>query len=278
VRTSVRASADPGAAQTDGIGSEGAALESMAAILTVSSFMSRGNRRAELLAALSSLLSKHTEDELSLLREIVVINEYDDDRQEDFAPEVRACWPRVEFVQKGAEDRGQARTLNTILDRLAGYDWWIHWEESWVCTRPFVAGAIDVMRATDLTQLQVARGWLDVGADRLRPGRTPDGTPFVRVLPHPHTADLVRRTPVSGYGDLVARVGMAVGWPLYSLQPGVNRARFCRALGRFDESPPLWPIRFEWEYAKRWLLAGGTKGVSVPPAAERQANHVSTYE
>ncbi|HKM52437.1 MAG TPA: hypothetical protein VJY33_03445, partial [Isosphaeraceae bacterium] len=214
-------------------------------LLTMSSFMSRGKRRAETLAAVSSLLGAHAQEEQRLLREVIVINEYDANRREDFGHAVRQVCPRVEFIQKGPNQRGQARTLNMILDRLAGYEYWIHWEESWVCTKPFIARALDVMTTTDLIQLQVTNNWLDVGSDRLRPSATAEGTRFVRVLPHSRTADLIRGVDVAGYDRLISQVGFGQGWPLYSLLPSINRAAFCREVGRFDEDGRLWPFKFE---------------------------------
>lgn len=248
-------------------------------ILTVSSFMSRGNRRAELLACVSSILARHAEDECAVVREIVVINEYDANRSEDFGPAVRALSPRIEFVQKGPDQHGQAHTLNMILDRIGGYEHWIHWEESFVCTRPFLARAIDVMLSTELTQLSLTTHWLNVGSDRLPSRITPAGTRHVQVLSHPRTESLVRETDVwSGFDRLINRAGYGAAWPLYSLVPSINRAKFCLDVGRFNEDPRLWPVKFEWDYGKRWLLRGATKGVLTPHAAEVQPNHVSTYK
>jgi hypothetical protein len=247
-------------------------------IVTCSSFMSRGNRRQELLAAVSSILTRHPPAEQQLIGELIVINEYDSVRSEDYAPAVRALSPKIEFIQKGPAERGQARTLNMILDRIGGYEYWVHWEESFVCTRPFLARAVDVMLSTELTQLQLTPDWLDVGMDRLRPEETAAGTRYVRVLPHTRTAELVRTTDVFGYDRLVNRNGWGVAWPPFSLRPGINRVDFCGRVGRFSEDPRLWPVRFEWEYAKRWLMAGATKAVLSAHAAERQPNHLSTYK
>lgn len=248
-------------------------------ILTCSSFMSRGNRRAELLAAVTSILTRHSEQERQLLREVIVINEYDPAVREDYGAAVRALSSTIEFIQKGPDARGQARTLNMILDRIGGYEHWIHWEESFVCTRPFLARAVDVMLSTELTQLSLTTHWLNVGRDRLPLRTTPAGTKHVQVLPHPRTEGLVRETDVwSGFDRLINRAGYGVAWPLYSLVPSINRAKFCRDVGRFNEDQRLWPVKFEWDYGKRWLLRGASKGVLLPHVAEVQPNHVSTYK
>ena len=247
-------------------------------IVTCSSFMSKGNRRDESLAAVSSILARHSPEEQNLIREFIVINEYDPAAHEDYGPDVRALSPRIEFIQKGPAERGQARTLNMILDRVGGYEHWVHWEESFVCTRPFLAEAVDVMLSTELTQLSLTTHWLDVGAGRLPSRITPAGTRHVQVLPHPKTEALVRETEVWNLDRLINRNGFGVAWPLYSLVPSINRAQFCRDVGRFNEDPRLWPVKFEWDYGKRWLLRGATKGVLTPHVAEVQPNHISTYK
>ena len=228
--------------------------------------MSKGNRRSELLHAITSLWERHTGEERALLGNVTIINEYDAARREDYEALVRSSLahvPDLHFVQKGPDARGQARTLNMILDRIADYDLWLHWEESWVCTRPFLAEALDVMQSSDLTQLQLTHDWLDVGEARLARKTTPRGTSFVQVLPDNNTgrsSDNVR-----------------FGWPLFSLRPGLNRAQFCRHVGRFDENPRMWPVKFERDFGLRWWRHGAKKGVLTPHAAEIQPNHRSTY-
>ena len=239
-------------------------------IFTCSSYMSKGNRREELFNAVQSVFEQHDASERALVGEFIVINEYDPEAREDYAATVRAAFarpvfPDLTFTQKGPDDRGQARTLNMILDRIAGYEFWLHWEESWVCTRPFLAEALDVMTSTDLTQRQITHDWLDVGAGRLVRKATPDGTSFVQVLPDANTG--------KSSGSSIRH-----GWPLYSLRPGLNRVDFCRQVGRFDENPRMWPVKFERDFGLRWWRRGATKGVLTPHAAQIQPNHRSTYQ
>jgi hypothetical protein len=212
-----------------------------------------------------------------LLREILVINEYGADDPQDYRATVCSMHPRIEFIQKGEDARGQARTLNMILERVAGYDYWLHWEESWECTRPFIAQAIDVMVSTEITQLQLTHDWLDIGRERIVPRETAANTRYAEILPHPRAAWVLRGAKVADYDRIVGSFGFGLAWPLFSLRPGIQRAAFCRHVGPFDEKPVHWPVRFEWDYAVRWFARGGTKAVLTPHAAERQAGHVSTY-
>jgi hypothetical protein len=246
-------------------------------VFTCSTFLSKPQKPSQVRTALSSIVSRHGRDELALLREIIVVNEYDPHDGHDYSSTVRSIHPGIEFVQKGANDRGQARTLNMILERIRDYEYWIHWEESWECTDSFVARALDVMQSAGVTQLQITPDWLDVGSDRILQGSTPAGTRYARILPHSDTARRLHGASIEHYETLVRSCGMGVAWPLFSLRPGVNRAAFCRNVGPFNEDTRHWPVRFEWDYSVRWFERGATKAVLLPHAARRQPNHVPTY-
>jgi hypothetical protein len=239
----------------------------MRTLLTFSACMSHRNRRDRLLAAVESVFAHNKR---SLVGECLVVNEFDENRQEDFAPLVLGKEPTIQFIQKSKQDRGQARTLNMILDRLQWYDLWIHWEEMWMCVRPFIEESIEIMRQQpDLTQLQVAYkpepSWTP---DRRIAKTTSGGLPYEQILIG-KDAERMRSAKREDWAHLE--------WPLFSLMPGVNRAQFCRrVVGRFSEDAALWPVTFEFEYGLRWLLRGGIKGISVPHAAERQPG-ASTY-
>jgi hypothetical protein len=245
-------------------------------IFTCSTFLSKPNKPLQLQTALESIVRSHSSDELRLVRELVVVNEYPPPHENPRA-RIEAIHPGLEYIQKGPDRRGQAGTLNLILERARAYDYWIHWEESWECTRPFLAEAVDVMRSTDLVQVQLTPDWMDVGAGRIVHAATGAGARYARILAHPRTLALVRGKRADDYAAIAGRAGMAMAWPLFSLRPGINRAAFCCDVGPFSEDPRHWPIGFEWEYAARWLDQGGTKGVLLPHVARRQPNHVSTY-
>lgn len=261
--------------------------EGPAVILTCSTYLSLPGKFDQFNTAMSSLYEHHSADGMSKISSILVINEYDGDQPEGFdSAQVQSSFPNVEFVQKGETARGQARTMNLILERIKHYDYWIHWEESWHCTRPFLEEAIDVMRNSEVTQLQLTTGdWRDAGPDRLRGRTSPTGAGYLEVLPHPDIEALIEKFSImlapcftySDYWKIADAQGWSVMWPLYSLRPSINRVAFYSDLAGFNEDPALWPVRFEWEFAARWLRKGALKAVLEPASVERQAHHVSTY-
>jgi hypothetical protein len=74
---------------------------STSVLFTCSAFLSKPNKPAELQTALRSIFSCHGQSDLSLLREIVVINEYSAGDHAYHGEAVRQIDPRIEFMQKG---------------------------------------------------------------------------------------------------------------------------------------------------------------------------------
>jgi hypothetical protein len=263
-------------------GSEGPSV-----ILTCSTYLSLPGKLEQFNRAMASLYEHHSVQTMSRISSVLVVNEYDSiDKTEGLDARVTSSFPNVQFIQKGAADRGQARTLNLILERIKPYDYWIHWEESWCCTRPFLEEAIDVMQNSAVTQLELTNEtWRNAGAERLCGHTSPKGAGYLEVRPHPDMEWLINKfakllDPCFTYSDywgIANAQGWVVMWPLYSLRPSINRVAFYADLAGFNEDPALWPVRFEWEFAARWLRKGAVKAVLEPPSAQRQADHVSTY-
>lgn len=188
----------------------------------------------------------------------LVVNEYSDAHRADWTRLMRETFPWMVFVQKPKHLKGQAHSLNLILAAVSHYDHWVQWEDTWLAERPFLARALDVMGNSSISQLQVTHtgvgpSWLDVHSDRLSMRQTPNGTSYVEVA-----------------------LGGASEWPLFSLQPSVNRVQHVLRVGRFNDDPALWPVMFELDFAHRWCKAGCTKA-ALPDGPVVRPVHVSTH-
>jgi len=66
-------------------------------------------------------------------------------------------------------------------------------------------------------------------------------------------------------------------WPLYSLQPSLNRVRFYD-FGNFStrKFPP--PLVAEYDFAERWYTKGGVKAVFKEGPLKKPANYISTHD
>jgi len=224
-------------------------------------------------AGMRSLLKHHGKDSAST-KEVpvhmwLVINE---PKQSPASPDWEALmakkFPWVTFVQKKRGQSGQARSLNLILQAITPFQYWLQWEEAWFCTRPFLHDALAVMQANaSITQLQLTRTPPHTDADwyhQRQKGQDDLGWAFI-----PSTPDTFRNLTL-------ANTDLKV-WPAYSLRPSLNVVSFFSALPRFSESASMWPLKFEWDFGRNWVLAGGTKAIFLDAPVTRSAKHVSTY-
>jgi len=231
-------------------------------IFTCSSYITKNDRYETFCKTMDSIVQYNR----SALGKIVVVNEYDSDikRLEIYSSSIAIKYPFIEFVQKNEFQKGQAKTLNMILDMVksSAATYWIHWEETWICTEPFVEKAIKIMESqNDISQMQLTNDWRSIGTKRLHRF---DG--YIIIDP-----DILIHEQ---YGQLFNNAK----WPLYSLRPSINRSDFYQSLGYFDESSDMWPWKFEWLYGIRWEAAGGRKAMIEPAICYRdESKHKSTY-
>jgi hypothetical protein len=209
--------------------------------------------------ALRSVQTLHRPDMISRW---VVVNEYSAKPRQDWAFKFAAEFPHVEFVQKAAADAGQARSMNMLLERVraSGCAWWVHWEEAWFASRECLERGLDVMRNSNVSQLQMTRlngqvSWMDTRASRRTSRVTPQGTAYT----------------------LVAR-GPAGEWPLYSLLPSINRVSSFDGVPDFPTDPELWPWTFESMFGQAWLDKGAVKAVLDDGPVVRDMEHVSSTQ
>ena len=168
-------------------------------------------------------------------------------------------FPHLFIVQKQRRDAGQARSLNMIFSALRHINasYWVHWEESWIPVAPFVHSALSLMREHALDQLQLNHAVWENSEKELQDDN-------VTIHTKPYLRDQPRKWEI-------------FKWPLFSLQPSMNRVDFLRRCLPFDESMDRWPVQFEYDFGVCTLRLGIRKGVVRTPVAIRAEGHVSSY-
>lgn len=230
-----------------------------------------GDRWQRFCDAMDSLVKFHTRKTLDQISRWVIINEYSEGSTVDWCRRVEEKYPWMECIQKGAHQKGQARSMNLCLSLIGGSRFWIHWEEAWETRATFLDDAFAAMESSDITQLQFTYNngtvnWLDIPQDRIHCGER-----VCRIDAAPHTADQIKKSPYTLDKEMMA------AWPLYSLLPSINRVGDYLWLGEFSEDPALWPVKFEWDYARRWWARGNKKAVLLDGPVYRPGQHTSTY-
>jgi hypothetical protein len=194
-------------------------------------------------------------------------------KKTDWAAKLHRKFPWIHFVQKPESARGQAASLNMILQEIKPYDLWLQWEESWFATRPFLHEAVQYLQDGKLNQLQ-----LTVTPPQTEPNWWKLSVPVAgvsewRAVPLSSAMREYVREVKTGY-DLT---GDTTHWPLFSLCPSLNTVEFNTQLPAFNTDAALWPWKFEYEYARNWALAGGKKGIFTKAPVTRDSAHKSTY-
>lgn len=200
---------------------------------------------------------------------IVVINEWDENCH-TYVGFMKTHYPEVVFIQKPEEDKGQARSLNILVrDYLLHSDkkYWVHWEDTWVATRPLLPDLVHLMdKHPQVSQLQVTDDW-----KKMPPSHTIEKNDITIIKPqHRYTEDVY---------EMKDRITLDE-WPLFSLRPSINRLSFFQRHGNdfyFLEHPHLWPLLFEWEFGRIFLRNRGVKAITNKPYAKRIKGHRSTY-
>lgn len=226
--------------------------------------------------AIDSILEKHTKDDLNKINRWIIVNEYSECPKADWVAAVHEKYPFIEVIQKTKENIGQAHSLNIILEKIKKYTYWIHWEESWYCKSSCLNRMFDIMHNTNITQLQGTQhngtvNWIN----HKKINKVINGNIFYEIYPSDGTYEYLQEqvtNPDTSY------VGKSIDkWPLYSLLPSINRVS-CYTFGTFSTCQKHWPFRFEWDFGRRWLLAGNTKAVLPDgPIMRDEKNHKHTY-
>lgn len=254
-------------------------LKPKTTIFTCTTFFDfeKQNKWTAFCKAIDSILQQHDDKTLTNINKWLIVNEYSANPRRNWSEEVAKKYPFIEVVQKTKGEKGQAASMNIILQRIKGYTYWIHWEETWYCRQPCLDRMFDVIQNSNITQLQVTQhkekpNWLDSDSHPRILAQTPTGTEYYTIHPSHDTTRYLLKSIDEYNRDMVPY------WPLYSLLPSINRVKHY-TVGEFSTNPEHWPFKFEWDYGRRWFLVGNTKAVlpDGPVIRDNQA-HKSTYQ
>lgn len=200
-----------------------------------------------------------------------LVNEYDPNKPDGIDLSwIKKEYPLFKIIQKGPAEMGQAYSINIIIDILKASDatYWLHWEESWMIKQPFLLDALSVMQTcADVSQLQIAKGWHDV------PHEQRDGYFVISREYHSIVDEQLGHWPIHCKWK-------GKPWPLFSLQPGIDRIEKIVNIGYFNpnhNSVSRGKVNgSEFNFSHRWYLQGVKKGVLTPFRAFRDVSHNST--
>lgn len=245
-------------------------------LFTCTTYISKPNKIDSLKQTLDSFLKYTSIDDIDRM---IVINEYGENTNELISP-LEETYPQFEFINKDEDNKGQARSINMIIDilREGNYDYWLHWEDSWILTESFLPNALDIMLDDQVDQLQLIPSWKDVSDKRKKTWVTNSGQKYVEILKIEDSLD-EQIKPFGTCSDYKLNwwENGLDNWPLFSLSPGIDKVDKILTTGYFDNSDDMWPITFEFKWSVKWLCNGARKGVIEETICERVDGHKSTY-
>ncbi|WP_211231789.1 tetratricopeptide repeat-containing glycosyltransferase [Ottowia thiooxydans] len=177
----------------------------------------------------------------------------DDNSSEEDRQRMREIYPFFEFIFKGPEDKGHARSMN-LLRAEVHTTYWLHMEDDWefLVSTPYVERAVEVLQAEPgVAQVLFNRNYAETLPARALVGGFPRKHSLSgrRYVLHEHW-------PAHMHAEFFARHPAGVlsnmWWPHFSLQPSLMDAKKIQSLGEFDVRPG----HFEREFAGRFMSAG----------------------
>jgi len=240
-------------------------------LFTCTSFVTLPGKVEELTKALESVQTNVSDPRIT---KYMIINEYDEHGAADAEKKLkllRRKFPKFDFVQKTADHKGQAASLNMVIDILkeGNYTYWMKWEESWQARTPVSQRAFEIMDTSGIGRLAFTPHF----ANQRLPVFTHVDKGDYLVLSRDDVSEYKFDDKLHGHIDHQR-------WPLFSLQPSIERtSSILGAQFRFREDPHAWPVRFELEYAAKWIYNNRGKaamsGVFKEAPAIRLAGHES---
>ena len=218
---------------------------------------------------INNLLRHHSPQTLHRIHRWVVINEYSAKPKQHWSTVVQTQYPFIEFIQKTKAQQGQAKSLNILLTYIPNYKYWIHWEESWYPTRPFLHDAWNAMDTSTSTQLQFTKNEHG-NTDFAIYAKTCNLSNICQIH---HTYELGQALTQ----HLTTSQEVEQQWPLYSLRPSINRVSFYN-FGNFSLQPFDSPYTSEYDFARRWYQHGGQKAIFADGPVTRPSTYISTHD
>jgi len=181
----------------------------------------------------------------------------DDNSSDADRVEMERLFPFFEFVLKGADEKGHARSMNLIRERVRT-PFLVHLEDDWqfFVRRPYIGPAIEILEeCPNVGQLLFNRNYAEVLDERRLPGGrlAVSWTHAHRFRIHEHYAP--QSEEYRRFQDAHGRPSNA-HWPHYSLRPSVLKTSVLQRIGAYAEDSP----HFELDYAERYTGAGFRSG------------------
>eukprot|EP01084_Bolivina_argentea_P207870 354579_1 len=242
----------------------------------------------ELNNAIQSILDVHngSENVMQLIDKFIVMNEYSLKNTTTIIQKLTNKYPFIQIYDKQKHQHGQAYSLNIILSLLRNskntIKYWIHWEESWYTTKPFLNHIVNIMESNKrISQLQISTDmWWNEYFIRNVTRSVWKGDYYIILPTNPIEKQLFSFgiNNCTQYKDARLKPHWVLNdWPLFSLRPSIMKVNTITNIGDFDNDPKKWPGHFELQFAIRFMCNNLTKAITNHIIATQSKHHKHTY-
>lgn len=240
-------------------------------LFTCTTFVTLPGKFNELRRALNTFLKYNT---FSKIKTYIVINEYDPNSG-IYISKLQKEFPSIIFWNKSIQNKGQAKSLNLIIDYLKQnkYKYWLHWEDSWYCNERFIDISYKIMENSNIDQLTFKYNhWEHINLDkRYTFLKYKDYNDHVEIIPRNKYLYKMMKNNNIHWQDNISN------WPLFTLSPGIDRVSTILKCGYFETDYNKWPITFEYNFALIWIQKANKIANLKKKYIDRKKNHKSTY-
>jgi len=195
-----------------------------------------------------------------------------------YMDELTSKYPNMTFINKTEDQKGQAKSLNMIIDYLKDYKYWLHWEDSWYCIGPVLKTAYNTITNTEINYLPLIKKDIlynmPIVNNEYIECKIVDDLKIIK--PHSYVKNLWRMWEIN---DMDWSVWKKSGWyPLFSLTPCIQEVDLVLKTGYFTIDENKWPFQFEFEWALKWVRRNNiVLGICKDIKVIRDDKHISTY-
>jgi mannosyltransferase OCH1-like enzyme/GR25 family glycosyltransferase involved in LPS biosynthesis len=221
---------------------------------------------------------KYNKDDLHLINEFVIMMEYTENNKR-YLDKLKQRYPNFIFIQKNKNQKGQAKSLNMIIDKLKDYKLWLHWEDSWYSIGPILKKAYDTLNSSEINYLQLIKkdniyNIPEINNQHLECKIIND---YKIIKPNEMLKKMWRYWEINDFDWSIWKE--SGWWPFFSLTPLLTDTNIILTTGYFNEDLNKWPFQFEFEWSLRWIRKNKIKlGVLKNINVIRDEDREPTYK
>lgn len=245
-------------------------------LFSLTTFITNEKKYLILLRCLDSFI-KYNKDFLHLIDKFLILMEFSSENNK-YIPLLIEKYPSFTFINKTEDKKGQAKSLNIIIEHLSNFEYWMHWEDSWYSIGPVLEKSFQFISSYPINYIQLTKKDilydLPVINNNFVNCMVKDDIKIIKA--NDYLKNMWKLWEMYDYDWSVWKSNG--WWPFFSLQPSLNKVDPILKTGFFSILPEKWPFQFEFEWALKWIRRNDIiMGIFKDIQVIRDNDHQSSY-